>query len=212
MLPIAFRKEYGSSIQQILPAAKESDGQNKCVVTSNAFLPFSPLFVFIDYDLLNHMIVKFGSVELINEMALYIEDIRLFMKETKVGDLIDHWGGCEVSDLNYAKLKAKFRDDPMTYTLERLNKFRRRICSQVRLSEFIFCLIALESAESFFATWIIPAVIIPELSESIKQLNKDFFEEEHIILLFVDQKQLYPSVISKSQYEVRIIMQKSITV
>ena len=157
------------------------------------------------------MIVKFGSEELISEMALYIEDVKLFMKETKVGDLIDHWPGCEVSDLNYAKLKAKFRDNPMTYTLERLNRFRRRFCSRVRLSEFIFCLISLESAESFYATWIIPVVIIPELSEAIKQLNKMFFEEEHIISLFVDQKQLYPSVISKSQYEVRI-MKKSITI
>ena len=207
MLPIAFRKEYESSIQQILSAAKESDGQG--VVTSNAFLPFCPLFVFIDYDLLDYMIVKFGSVELKNKMALYIEDIKLFMKETKVGDLIDHWPGCEVSDLNYAKLKAKFTDDPMTYTLERLNKFRRRFCSQVRLSQFICCLISLESAESFFATWIIPAVIIPELSEMIKQLDKIFFKEEHIISLFVDQKQLYPSVTRISQYEVRI-MQKSI--
>ena len=207
MLPTAIRKEYESSVQQVLPAAKESDSQG--FVTSSAFLPFYPLFVFIDYDLLNHMIVEFGSGELISKMALYVEDVKLFLKETKVGDLIDHWPGCEVSDLNYAKLKAKFRDDPMTYTLERLNKFRRRICSQVRLSEFIFCLISLESAESFFATWIIPAVIIPELNEMIKQLDKNFFEEEHIISLFVDQKQLYPSVISKSQYEVRIL-QKSI--
>ena len=209
MLPTAIRKEYESSVQQILPAAKESDGQG--FVTSSTFLPFYPLFVFIDYDLLNYMIVEFGSGELISDMDLYIEDVKLFMKETKVGDLIDHWGGCEVSDLNYAKLKVKFRDDPMTYTLERLNKFRRRICSRVRLSEFIFCLTSLESAESFFATWIIPAAIIPELSEAIKQLDKMFFEEEHIISLFVDQKQLYPSVISESQYEVRI-MQKSITV
>jgi N-acetylneuraminic acid mutarotase len=190
MLPIAFRIEYESSIQQMLSAAKESDGQS--VVTSSVFLPFSPLFVFIDYDLLDHMITKFGSAELKRKMALYIEEVKLFMKETTVHDLIDHWPGCEVSDMNYEKLKAKFRDDPMTYTLERLNKFRRRFCSQVRLSEFIFCLISLESTESFFATWIIPAAIIPELSEAIKQLDEIFFREEHIISMFVDQKQLYP--------------------
>ena len=202
MLPIAFRKEYESSIHQILSAAKESNGQN--VVTSSVFLPFSPLFVFIDYDLLNYMIMMFGSAELKSEMALYIEEIKIFMRETTVNDLIDHWGGCEVSDLNYAKLKAKFRDDPMTYTLERLNKFRRKFCSQVRLSEFIFCLISVESTESFFTTWIIPAAIIPELSETIKQLNKNFYKEEHIISMFMNQKQLYPSTASSSKDEVRI--------
>ena len=137
-LPIAFRQEYERSIQQLLPAAKEIDGQS--VVTSSVFLLFNPLFAFIDYDLLNHMIKKFGSAELKSEMALYIEDVKIFMRETTVGDLIDHWPGCEVPDLNYAKLKAKFRDDPKTYTLERLNKFRRKFCSQVR-----------DSLSSFFA-------------------------------------------------------------
>ena len=113
ILPFAFRREYERSIQQLLPAAKEIDGQS--VITSSVFLLFNPLFAFIDYDLLNHMIVKFGSAELKSEMALYIEDVKIFMRETTVGDLIDHWpgGSCEVSDLNYAKLRAKFRDDPM---------------------------------------------------------------------------------------------------
>ena len=194
MLPIAIRKEYESSIQQLLPAVKESDGQLG-VVTSSVFLPFSPLFVFIDYDLLDHMIRMFGSAELKIEMVLYIEEVKIFMRETTVGELIDHWGGCEVTDLNYGKFKAKFKDDPMTYTLKRLNKFRRRFCSQVRLSEFIFCLISLESTESFFATWIIPAAIIPELSKAIHQLDKSFFEEEHIISMFVD---LYSSTASSS--------------
>ena len=149
------------------------------------------------------MITKFGSAGLKSKMALYIEDVKVFMKETTVHDLIDHWGGCEVSDLNYGKLKAKFKDDPMTYTLERLNKFRRKFCSQVRLSEFIFCLISLESTESFFATWIIPAAIIPELSEAIQQLDKCFYEEEHIVSIFVDQKQLHPSTARNSHDEVR---------
>ena len=146
MLPIAFRREYERSIQQSLHAVEESDGQS--IITSGVFLQFSPLFVFIDYDLLNYMIMKFGSAGLKSEMALCIEDVKIFMRETTVGDLIDYWPGCEVPDLNYAELKTKFRDDPMIYTLERLNKFRRKFCSQVRLSELIFCLISVESTES----------------------------------------------------------------
>ena len=197
MLPLAFKREYERSIQQMLPAAKEIDGQR--VVTSSVFLPFSPLFVFIDYDLLNHMIVKFGSAELKSEMALYIEEVKIFTKETTVGDLIDRWPGCELeSNLNYAQLNAKFRDDPMTYTLQRLNRFRRRFCIQVRLSKLIFCLISVESTTSFFATWIIPAAIIPELSEAIQRLHESVFEEEHIISIFVNQKQIYPFTVSSS--------------
>ena len=198
MLPTAFRMAYERSIQQLLPDIEESDGPS--VIISSVFLLISPLFVFIDYDLLNHMIMKFGSAELKHEMALYIREVKIFMRETTVGDLIDHWpgGGCEVSDLKYGKLKAEFRDDPMTYTLERLNKFRRRFCSQVGISEFIFCIISVESTPSFFITWIIPAAIIPELSEAIQQLHESFFEKEHIISMLMDQKQLHPSTASSS--------------
>ena len=199
ILPIAFRKEYESSIQQMLPPVKENDGNSTSVVNSSAFLPFSPLFVFIEYHLLNHMISKFGSAELKNEMALYVEDVKVFMRDTKIGELIDHWPGCEVSDLNYAKLKVKFKDDPMMYTLERLNEFRRRFCSQVKLSEFIFCLISLES---FFATWIIPTAIVPELSKAMQQLDEGYYQEEHILSVFVELH-VYPSTATSTQDEVR---------
>ena len=203
MLPIAFRKEYESAVQQLLPPAKSGDDNSTSVVNSSVFLPFTPLFVFIDYDLLNHIISMFGSTQLKNEMSLYIENVQVFMRETTVGDLIDHWPGCEVSNLNYAKLKAKFKDDPMTYTLERLNKFRRRFCGQVRLSELLFCLISLESTESFLATWIIPTVVVPELTEAIQQLDESFYQEEHITSVFKDEEQLYPFTVNKSQDLVR---------
>ena len=74
----------------------------------------------------------------------------------------------------------------------------------MRLSEFIFCLISLESTESFFATWIIPNAVIPELTEAIQQLDERFYQEEHIISVFVDEKQLYTSTANTSQDEVRM--------
>ena len=200
ILPFAFRMEYESSIQQTLSTVKDRDD----FVSSNVFNPFFPLFFFIDYDLLNYMISEFGSAELKSEMALYIEDVKLFMRKTTVGDLIDHWPGCdEDSNFDYAKVKAKFKDDPMKYTLERLNKVRRRFCGHVRLSKFIFRLISVESTESFFATWIIPNAVIPELTEAIQQVDESFYEEEHIISVFINEKQLYPSTPNSSQDEVR---------
>lgn len=191
-LPIALKNEYASPIQHTctLPAVKDIDGDS--VVTASIFLPLNPLFVFIDYNLLDYIISKFGSTELKKDMALYVEDVQVFMRETTVDDLIDYWPGHEVSDLNYTKLKAKFKDDPMTYTLERLNKFRRTFCSHVRLSEFICCLISFQPSKSFFATWIIPIAVVPELTKAIQQLDKSFFQEEHILLMYVNEKQLYP--------------------
>ena len=197
MLPVAFRNEYKSTIQQKLPAIKDSGDS---VVTGGVFLPLSLLFVFIDCDLLNHMISRFGSPELKSDMVLYIKEMQEFIRVTMVGDLIDHWPDYKVSDLNYSKLKAKFKGDPKMYTLEKLNRFRRKFCSRIRLSEFIFGLISLESAESFFATWIIPTAVTPEWIEAIQQLDEGFFLREHVVLMSVNEKQVYPC---DAQAEVR---------
>ena len=58
MLPISLRKEYESLIQQMLPTL-----DIKATVTE-LFLRLSPLFRFIDYGLLDHLISKFGSTKL----------------------------------------------------------------------------------------------------------------------------------------------------
>ena len=50
----------------------------------------------------------------------------------------------------------------------------------------------MESAESFFATWIIPTAVTPEWIEAIQQLDEGFFRRDHVILMSVDEKQIYP--------------------
>ena len=52
-------------------------------------------------------------------MNLYVKDMKVFMSETTVADLIEHWPGHEVPDLSqkYSKLIMKFKDDPQKYTL-----------------------------------------------------------------------------------------------
>ena len=186
LLPIECCKEYESLIQQKLPALEKSTR------ITTLFNRLNPLFTFIDYGLLQHLISNLGSTELKEDMISYINEVQEFMRETTVGDVIDHWPGDEEAHANYSKLRAKFKDDPKTYTLERLNSFRRRFCSRVRLSEFIFGLISLEPSESFFVTWLIPSVVVPELTKSICQIEHSFYELEHILSITVDQEQVYP--------------------
>ena len=186
LLPIECCKEYESLIQQKLPTLEESTR------ITTLFNRLNPLFTFIDYGLLQHLISNLGSTELKEDMSLYIDEVQEFMRETTVGDIIDHWPGDEESHANYSKLRAKFKDDPKTYTLERLNNFRRKFCSRVRLSEFIFGLISLEPSESFFITWLIPTLVVPELTKSIHLIEHSFYESEHILSISIDQEQLYP--------------------
>ena len=189
MLPFAFRKEYESTIQGMLQATTEENISTN-VVSAKHFRQLSPLFVFIDYSLLKHIIDKFGSAMLNKDMLTYVYDVKVFMRETTVGDLMEHWPGHEVPHLNrmYSKLIVQFKDDPQTFTLEKVDRFRRRFCSYVRLSEFVCGLISFEPSESFFAVWIIPTAIAPQLTEAISKIDEEFFQEEHVLAVAV---QLY---------------------
>ena len=68
-MPIEFKKEYESSIQQMLPTLEE--------VTRITALMNRPslLFTFIDYGLLDHLISNLGSKELKEDMTSYVEGV-----------------------------------------------------------------------------------------------------------------------------------------
>ena len=68
MLPLAFNSQYEceihSTMEEMLPDETEGSKSLSSIVTPKLFLQFSPLFVFIDYNLLKHIISKFGSATL----------------------------------------------------------------------------------------------------------------------------------------------------
>lgn len=188
-LPLVFRREYESTIQKMLPKLEQRKTIHKL------FLRLNPLFTFIDYELLQHLIAKFGSRELKEDMSTYVDKVQLFKKETTVGELINYWPGHKVTDMeeyNYKQLIAKFDDDPKTYTLERLDTFRKKYCSLVS-SEFVSVIIlsSMEAASSFRAVWLIPAVLVPELLEAASKIDSTFYLEEHVLNVSLDKKSLF---------------------
>ena len=194
-LPFAFRKEYESTVQYMLPDLEKKN------IVRNLFLRLNPLFTFIDYKLLEHLVSKFGSPELKGNMLSYVEKVQLFKKVTTVSELMDYWPGLEVPHVNYNRLRAKFEHDPRTYTLENLDSFRRKFFNHLRLSEFISVsiLMLLEPASSFFAEWFVPTVIVPELMEAFGHMDKTFFQVEQLIELSLDESMLYQrNVLSES--------------
>ena len=186
-LPLAFRKEYESTIQSMLPELEKRQ------VIRNLFYRLNPLFNFIDYELLQHLVSKFGSQELKQEMTSYTAKVQLFKKITTISELIDYWPGLEVPQIDYKILRAKFADDPKSYTLEKLDNFRNRFYNKLRLSDFVAVsiLILLEPANSFVAEWFIPTVVVLELMEVFSQVDRTFFLAEQILKLSLDERTLY---------------------
>lgn len=193
MLPIAFRREYQDTTHEMTQYI-ESHGLEK--VTTEIFLHYSPLFTFIDYGLLEYLISEFGKAKLKERMASHVAEVEQFKKETTVADVMNIWPRNIDIHLNYAKLRAKFEGDPRTYTLEKLDKFRKKFCSQLWLSNFICWLISMEPGISFFdIIWCIPTAAVPEFVMNLHLLEEEFYIEESVLSLslILQERPLYVS-------------------
>ena len=191
-LPFTFRKEYESTIQSMLPELEEKE------VIYNLFYRLNPLFTFIDYELLQHLISKFGSPGLKQEMTSYTAKVQLFKKVTTISELIDCWPGLDVLHIDHKILRAKFSDDPRSYTLEKLDSFRNRFYNKLRRSEFVAVsiLMLLEAANSFIAVWFIPTAAIQELLVAFRYMDEIFLQTEQILELSLGEQTLYQSSVA----------------
>ena len=195
-LPVILRSQYEGPLQEKLSVFENTTSIDQL------FRRLDPLLTFIDYPgLLSHLISTFGSVSLKQQMSSYETKIRCFLSVTKVADLIDFWPGQQYE--GFARLKVKFDGDPKSYTLEKLNEFRRKYASELRLSELIFILIGCEHSSSFFVSWIVhPSIDIQIIIERSKLISDEFYLEEQVMYLSLDEAQLYPKVRLSIHYAV----------
>jgi hypothetical protein len=186
--------QYQDTIQNMLPELEAEDH------IGSLFNLLEPLFSFIDYDLLKHLVSKFGSATLKEEMSEYVEKVQLFKRTTTVSELIEYWPGVKIPESNFSSLRARIGADPGAYTLEELDKLRRRFFGQLRLSDFLSAsiLVQLERSNSFVAVWLIPTVLIPKLEEMTSQSGDTLFRAENILQLSVDKKSLYVHIESST--------------
>ena len=180
MLPVALRREFQDSLTREIATFGDT-----CKSISHAFhLLIYPLTTFLDYKLLEHLISKFGSSQLKQAMADYVDDVTNFKRETTVAELMDHWNGIEDQSMKFTELQVRLGEDPTKCTLERLDRFRRKFCSRYKLSEVIMILIHLKPRP--------PTVHFGDITESVIQGDHPFFDEEKILSISVAGKEIYP--------------------
>ena len=185
LLPMQLRKEYEKAIKELLPTLSHLESINEL------FYHLNPLLSFLDYGLLEYIIKRFGSYETKEDMKAYCNDMQVFMKETTVQQLIDHLPGQQEAPPNFSILKAKIGDDAKTCTLAKIDSLRKRLCAEIRLSEIIFRLIALEESNSFIISWLVPSVSVPDLIKSALKIQENLFQAENIASLSVGNRWLY---------------------
>ena len=67
----------------------------------------------------------------------------IFMKETTIKQLTDHLPGQAEIPPKFSVIEAKIGHNASECTLEQLNTIRKRYCSELRLSEIVFHLVAI---------------------------------------------------------------------
>lgn len=131
LLPVQLRKEYRSDISNILPDLR------RAVNSPVVLIQIGDLFSFIEPDLLRHIVHCFGSAGLKLKFEKYCNELERFMKLTTVHHLLTYWPGDLLSSFEFELLKTKLKLPLDQYTLEDLDKLRKRFCCEMKLSTLI---------------------------------------------------------------------------
>ena len=182
-LPLSLRKEYETSI------AKRIHGMRTETQINDLFIfHLNPLSSFIDYGLIDYFIKQFGSDGLKKDMVSYCNEMVVFMKATTIKQLIeaDHFPGETEIPPKFSLIEAKIGEDASKCTLEQLNKIRKKYCSEVKLSDIVFHLVAVIESNSFIVRWLVPSALVDDMVISTRNFDQSFYHEFKITSLILD--------------------------
>ena len=143
---------------------------------------------FMNYELVQHILAKFRSVELQTRMDGYRVKIKDFFRSTRICDFIECWPICEheppVEKLrNFVQIKSC--KDWESCTLEDLDNMKERLATKLLLPEFIFKFEKATSG-SLAMTFSIPPTLVTQLQSDIKNAELKVFADMDIETITVD--------------------------
>ena len=149
---------------------------------------------FLNFDLLDHIINKFGSEDLKHKMKSYKHDLQSFRKSTRLCDFIHCWPvrGQTPPETELREFIMKVGHQWDSCTLEDLESLKGVITRKFFLPEFTFRLKKLMEG-SITITWLIPVPFVKTLQEAIQSNSSEFFMKQKIEAITIDGKECYPT-------------------
>ena len=151
------------------------------------WLKLTTYWNFLNYFLLEQVILKFGDTSLQAKMRDYKRTIRHFQQTTHLRD----FANCSTTiSMNLSKnlslLAMKFEDYWDEYTLEDLEKFEKIFTHQLLSSSFALTLKEIKPG-CIHVTWAIPAVIGASLKENMENTDmREFCKKNGITSITID--------------------------
>jgi len=157
---------------------------------------------FLNFELLEHVVSKFGNEDLKREMKSYTHDLQTCRSITRLCDFVDCWPVKEeipsTSDLRTFIVEMKLDWDHCT--LEDLETSKGAITHKFFLPDFSLLLKKINRG-SIVITWLLPAQYVNALREAIQSTSMEFFVEQKIEAISIDGQDCYPfPTISSSGY------------
>ena len=152
---------------------------------------------FLNFNLLEHVVGKFGSEDLKHKMESYVRDLQSFRKATRLCDFIDCWPvlGETPPKSDLRNFVVKMKHDWDRCTLEDLETLKGVITHKFFLPDFALRLKKIETG-SIIITWFLPAPFAKTLQEAMGNTASDFFIEHKIETVTIDGQDCYPTPIS----------------
>ena len=160
---------------------------------SNLWAKLGKYWDFLNFDLLEHVINKFGSEDLKHKMKSYEQDLQSFRKSTRLCDFIHCWPvrGQTPPETELREFIMKVGHQWDSCTLEDLESLKGVITRKFFLPEFTLRLKKLMEG-SITITWLVPVPFVKRLQEAIECTSSEFFMEQKIETITIDGRECYP--------------------
>ena len=150
---------------------------------------------FLNFDLLEHVINKFGRENLKQKMESYKVDLQSFRKATRLCVFISCWPVKGEPSLgtqeDLREFVGKMKHDWNSCTLEDFEELKGVITHKFFLPEFALQLKEMKEG-CITITWLIPVSFVKCLQEGIQCTNSELFVEQRIVTITIDGKDCYP--------------------
>ena len=150
---------------------------------------------FLNFDLLEHVINKFGNAGLKHKMESYKHDLQSFRMSTRLCDFIDCWPvrGQAPPEMELREFVAKVGHHWDHCTLEDLDMLEGAITRKFFLPKLTLRLSEIKPG-SIIIMWLIPALFVKGLQEAIEGTSSEFFMEHKIEAVTIAGQDCYPSL------------------
>ena len=182
LLPSSIRPEHYQFIKEC------SDNIKDAKDIEDIFRHLNLYWTYLEYSLLNHIIVRHSSTlskGLSEDMKEYERDMEDFKRHTTVEQLLakEVGLGCMRREPppGFSRIVTKLNSKPSEFTLHRLEVFRRNICFEFNLPTFILMLESVDEG-SLCIKWHIPSFeahcFLHVSSSILKRISAELFHLE----------------------------------